>query len=90
MTRRIYQVQRVFFPIKLIIHLYGVAFYGNASFAFEVHIIKQLRLGVTLGNGVGIFEQPIGKSTFTVIDMRYNAKITNVFQLNRKNSFLRR
>jgi len=32
-----------------------------------------------LGYGVGIFEQAVGKGTFTVVDMGYDTKITNVF-----------
>ncbi|OIQ63365.1 hypothetical protein GALL_550930 [mine drainage metagenome] len=56
-----------------------MAFYSDTAFAFQVHIIKQLGLRLTLGNGMGIFKQPIGKGTFAVVDMRYDTKITNVF-----------
>jgi len=66
-----------------------MAFYGDAAFTFQVHIIQQLCLRFALGNGIGIFKQPVGKCTFTVIDMRYDTKITNVLHLKRKSSIFR-
>ncbi|MDB5138081.1 MAG: hypothetical protein JWP37_4684, partial [Mucilaginibacter sp.] len=59
---------------------------GDAPLTLKVHIIKQLRLRLALGDGVGIFKQTIGKCTLAVVDMRYNTKITNVLHLKRKSS----
>ncbi len=44
MPRRINQIQRVFFAVVGVFHLYGVAFDGDAALTLEVHIVQHLRL----------------------------------------------
>jgi hypothetical protein len=55
-----------------------VTFNSDTTLSFQVHIIKQLSLRFALGYGVGIFKQPIGESTLTVVDVCNDAKITYV------------
>ena len=33
---------------------------------------------ILLGNGVCIFQQPVGQGAFAMVDMGYNAKIANI------------
>jgi len=56
-----------------------VALDGYASFTFKIHVIEHLRLQVFGGNGVGILKQSVGESALAVIDVRYDAKISNPF-----------
>jgi hypothetical protein len=56
-----------------------MAFNSNASFALEVHIIEHLVLKVLRVDGLGIFEQSVGKCAFTVVDMGNNTKVSNIF-----------
>ncbi len=79
MPRGVYKVKRIVFSAKLICHLYGMAFYGDATFAFKIHVVKHLRLHILAGHGIGIFKQAVGKSAFAVVDMRYYAEIAYIF-----------
>jgi hypothetical protein len=60
---------------------------SNAAFALQVHVVEQLGLRFALGNSVGVFKQTVGKRTLTVVDMRYDTKITNVFHQTAKVAF---
>jgi hypothetical protein len=55
-----------------------VALDGNASLAFQVHVIQHLFLHLPSGNGFGNFEQAVGKGAFAMIYMGYNAEIAYV------------
>ena len=55
-----------------------MAFDGYTAFAFKIHVVKQLGLRLTLGNGIGIFKQTIGQGTFTMVDVGYDTEITYV------------
>ena len=39
-----------------VLHLYGMALDGDASFSFEVHVVEDLGLYVASIDGVGVFE----------------------------------
>ena len=54
MAGSVNQIENIFLAIQLIVHLYGVALNGDASFSFQIHIIEHLRLGIFFGNGAGI------------------------------------
>ncbi len=55
-----------------------MAFYGAATLAFQVHIIKHLRLHCFACNGAGIFQKSVCQRAFAMVYMGYNAEITNV------------
>lgn len=80
MSRRIDQIERILHSVmRRVFHLDGVAFDGDALFAFEFHVIEHLSLHFTLIERVGFFQQTIGKRRFSVVDMGYDAEITDVF-----------
>lgn len=58
-----------------------MAFDGDAALPFNIHIIKYLVLKITFGNGIGYFEQPVGKSAFAVIYMSDDTKISDIFHV---------
>ncbi len=75
------QVERIFLAIENVVHLYGVAFNGDASLALQLHIVEHLCLKVFTFYCFGYFEQTVGQRAFAVVDVCYNAKITNVFHI---------
>ena len=58
----------------VIFHLDSVALDGNAAFLLQIHIIKHLTLGNL--NGVGVLQQTVGKSTFTMVYVGNDAEIS--------------
>jgi hypothetical protein len=50
----------------------------NAPLLFQIHIVENLFCHIPRGDRAGIFQQPVGKSRFAVIDVCYDAKITNM------------
>ena len=50
------QVKHIINTFPLVVYLYGMAFYSNAFFPFQVHIIQHLRLHVPFADSVGKFE----------------------------------
>jgi hypothetical protein len=79
MAWRVNQIQDVFFSLISIFHLDGVTFYGNPTFAFQVHIVQQLRFFLARRNRMCGTKKSVGKRTFSVINVRNNAKIPYVF-----------
>ena len=71
----------VFFPVVGVFHRYGVAFYGNAPFALQIHRIEQLVLHFAFLNRAGSFEQAVGQSRFPVVDVGDYAEISDVFDI---------
>ncbi len=58
-----------------------MAFNRDASFAFEIHVVEDLGFHVFGGDGVGTFEESVGKGRLTVVDMSYDAEIADIFHL---------
>jgi hypothetical protein len=77
-TWRVYKIERICLIGKPVIHLYGVAFDGDAFFAFQFHIVKDLGFHIAFGNGVREFQQAVGKGAFAVINVCNDAKIADV------------
>jgi hypothetical protein len=82
MPGRIDQVQDVLLPVGVVIlDLDGMALYGDALFPLQVHIVQDLIHHVPFTDGVGRLQQSVRKRTFSVIDVRNNAEITNMFHM---------
>ncbi len=65
-----------------------MGFYCNPSFPLQVHIIKYLFFELTLAYGPGEFQQPVRQRTFSVVNMSYYAKISNIFHGNKNAKIL--
>ena len=53
-------------------------FDGNAALAFEVHRIEHLLVHLPLAERAGEFEKAVGKRGFAVVNVRDDAKISDV------------
>lgn len=93
MARSINQIQGIKLTFKLIFHLNRMAFDGNASFAFQVHTIKNLIFLITFIEGMGLLQQLVGQGTFTMVNMGDDTKIPDILHglqnYNIKAEFLR-
>ena len=76
MSRSINEIQHVFLPIFLVLHLDGMALDGDASLFLQVHIVEHLPFGDL--DGVGVFQQSICQGRLTMVYMCDDAEITYV------------
>jgi hypothetical protein len=61
-----------------------VAFNGNTTLTLKVHVIQHGIHHVTLADSFGGFYQSVGQGTFTVVDMGYNAEVSDIFHRGAK------
>lgn len=73
------QVEFVIDTFMTVIHLDGMAFYGNAALTLQVHIVEHLCLHFLTGYRTGYFEQPVGQRAFPVVDMGDDTEVPDVF-----------
>lgn len=59
----------------------SLAFNGDATFAFDIHAIQELRLHVALRHRSGQFEDAIGQRGLAMIDVRDNGKIADIVRI---------
>jgi hypothetical protein len=84
-ARSIYKVEHKFLAIVFVQHLNGVGLYGDALFALQVHIIQSLGYQLAVVHCFSYLKQAVGQGAFTMVNVRYDAKIPYVFHA-RKNS----
>ncbi len=53
---------------------------GDAALTFQVHVVQHLSVGHL--NGIGEFQQAVGKGGFSVVNMGNNAKVTYILHLS--------
>ena len=58
---------------------YGIAFDRNAALPFNIHIVENLVLKVSLIADAGKLNQAIRQRGFAVINMSDNAEVSDVF-----------
>ena len=75
-TRSVDEVEHIVLSVQVVVHLDGMAFDGDASFFFEVHVVEHLPFRHL--DGLCAFEQSVGQGTFTVVDVSNDAKIAYV------------
>ena len=78
MSRGVNEIQTVVLAIQTIVHLNGVTLDGDASFFFKVHVIKHLTFRHL--DGLGVFQQTVGKGALSVVDVGNDAKVSDVIQ----------
>lgn len=49
---------------------------GDTALLLEIHVVEHLSLNNLYS--IGVFQKPVGKRRLTVVDMRYNAKVSDV------------
>ena len=76
MAWRIDQVEFVGAAItRRIAHAHGTRLDGDPLLALQIHRIEQLRLHLTAGDGLGLFQQAVSERRFAVIDVRNDREI---------------
>ena len=72
------EVELVVDPVvPAVVHPHGIQLDRNPTLALEVHRVEQLRLHVALRHRPGDLDQPVGQGRFAVIDVGYNAEISD-------------
>ena len=79
--RRIDQIQRVFFPFIRILHLDSVALDGDASFAFQIHIVQHLVLHIAALDRLRVLQKAVGQRTLAVVDMGNDTKVSDILHI---------
>ena len=82
MTRRINQIQFVFLAFVLHAHRNGAGLDRDATLAFEIHVVQNLILHLALGDRPGMLQQSIGERAFAVVDVRNDAKVAYVADID--------
>ena len=72
------KVEKVLLSFMDIFHLDGMALYCYSSFPLEIHIIEDLVLIFPFRYGLGFLKQPVSQGAFTVVNMCYDAEISDV------------
>ena len=78
--------------LSLVIYADGTSLYGYSALALKLHVVEELIFHVALCDGIGEFENTVGKSAFSVIYVRNYREIAN-FLLSfrrRRHFFLRK
>jgi hypothetical protein len=73
----------------MVLHLYGVALDGDATFSFQIHVVQYLILQVAVGDGLGMLQQTVGESALAVVYVRYYAEVANIFHVFLENAIWR-
>ena len=72
------QVENISLAIlRLIVQPDSLCLDGNATLAFNIHIVEHLLGHVTQGNGIRILNQAVSESRFPMVNMGNNRKIPN-------------
>ncbi len=81
-ARSVDEVQLVRAPVaRIVAHADGVELDGDAPLALEVECVEYLRLHLALLKHAGGFDQSVGERGLAVIDVRDNAEIADVVEL---------
>ena len=76
MSRRVDEVQDIFFAFVFIFHLDGMALDGDTAFAFQVHIVQHLSFGDLYG--MCKFQQTVCQCRFPVVNVGYDTKVSYI------------
>ena len=73
------EVELVLLPVfGGVVHAHGRELDGDAALALEVHRVEQLRLHIALGYLPREFHEAVGDGAFAVVDVRDDAKISDI------------
>ena len=79
MSRRIDKIEYIVFAVACLIrHSHGREFYGDTSFALQIHRVEKLVFHIAFRNLPGHFHNAVGKGRLTVVDMRDYAEISDI------------
>ncbi|MNO92025.1 hypothetical protein D3C76_835860 [compost metagenome] len=80
MARGVDKVQLIGVTVLcLVVQGHTLCFDGNAALALQIHGVKHLSLHLAVGQAATSLDQTVRQGRFTVVDVRNNRKVTNVF-----------
>ena len=79
MSRSVDEVEQILFTALLIFHLYGMTLDGDASLAFQIHVVEHLVLGNL--DGIGVFQHTVSQSRLAVVYMGNDAEVPYVLHV---------
>ena len=80
MARRIQKIELVSLSVPgLVENGNGVGLDGDALFPLQIHGVQKLILLLPFGNGIRLFQQPVGKGGLSVVDVSDNGEIASQF-----------
>ena len=77
-TRSVNEVEAILLTAEQVVHLNGMALYGNAAFPLQIHVVEQLLHLLARRYALGFVEQAVGQGALAVVDVCNNAKVPNV------------
>ena len=86
MARSVDKVQSLGFTLVRVLHLDGMALDSDATLALKIHVVKHLVDEFLVVERVSQFQKAVGQGRFAVVDMRDDAKISDVFHYGRKST----
>ena len=75
------EVELVLLALIIIEHLDRMALDRDALLLLEVHVVEDLVLHVTGAEGAGELQQAVGERALAVVNMGYDAEVSDVFHL---------
>ena len=85
MTGSVYKIQLIDLAVaRGIVHFDRVRLYSYSALALKIHVIKYLSSHIALRHGVGELKESVREGRFAMVDMRYDAEISDVFFLGRQ------
>ena len=72
------------FVVYDVVHPNWLHFDGNAAFAFDVHLVQQLRFHVARLHRMCHLQKPVSQSRLSVINMRYHNEISDMVRVMHK------
>ena len=80
MTGGVDKIQDIVLSVlSLVVKAHGARFYRYSALTLKLHIVEQLLLHFAAFNTARELQKAVGKSAFSVVDMRYDTKISYVF-----------
>ena len=79
MSRGVDKIQFVGLAIVLVFHLNGVTFYGDTTLFLQIHVVEHLAFRNLYG--IGEFQQTVGNSALTMVDMSNDTKVSYMLHL---------
>src|SRR5699024_1944544 len=75
--RGVNHIENIVVAIDFPWHAHGLRFDGDPTFAFDVHVVKELALHIAWRNHIGILQHAVCKSGFAMVNMCDDTKVPN-------------
>ena len=83
MSRCIDQVEDILFPVVCFVYgTHSLGFDCDSALPLQFHIVQHLRLHLTTCQKSGLFDDPVCKRRFSMVDMCNDAKISYFILIN--------